>query len=86
MKVDARGQRIAKRSDQPRSSAVDLIMEAKFLVNLLRWLKRSILMSNGVYLRVKEKTARASDSIFKGWKGSPTQVFPRGLNLVEEEG
>ena len=53
-------------------------MEAKFLVNLLRWLKRSILMSNGILLRVKEKTARASDSIFKGWKGSPTQVFPRG--------
>lgn len=61
-------------------------MEAKFLVNLLRWLKRSILMSNGVYLRVKEKTARASDSIFKGWKGNPTQVFPRESGLVREEG
>ena len=61
-------------------------MEAKFLVNLLRWLKRSILMSNGVYLRVKEKTARASDSIFKGRKGSPTQAFPKGLGLVVAEG
>ena len=61
-------------------------MEAKVLVNLLRFNQRSILMSNGILLRVKEKTARASDSIFKGWKGSPTQVFPRGGGLEAAEG